>query len=182
MVLGVFLMGALSTTSEAVSQGLVGFVDFERVVDEYKQTEAIKSGMRKEMDAKLDIIRKKEEDLREREEELQFLNQNSPQYAAKVIELSTERFRLRAEAEQLEKAWNRKVVQAYRDIVDAIQREIELMGKERGYLAIHRIGGGDITGSEADEQEVVFKLRFRRVLYHDVSLDITSDVIERLNQ
>lgn len=181
LLIGV-LLGPGSGPMSARSSGGIGFVDLERVVDDYKKTASVKNGMRQVMDAKLDEIRKEEEGLRSEEEELQFLNRESEEFTRKSMDIATRRYQLRLRAEVLEKQWNRNVVRAYRELMIDIRREIDLLGKERGFMAIHRIGGSRLNGAEADEKEVVFKLKLQQVLYHDQALDVTDEVLTRLNR
>jgi Skp family chaperone for outer membrane proteins len=166
--------------SEGVTER-IGIVDLERVVDSFKKTESLKEGLRQQIEPMLEAVKTRERELKKEEEELQFLNPASPDFKTKSQALRVEKFRLRMQAEDLEADWNARVVKAYRVILEDIEKEIASLARDKGLAAVLRVGGVDLTGAEADEKDVVFKLKLKNILYHDPSLDLTDEVLARLN-
>lgn len=94
------------------------------------------------------------------------------------IEVRVERSRIakRRGDQRLKERLQAMTVELLRDIDRAIKR----YGKEKKYAFILRLGGPDAGDASAKGQ--LFQFQTQTAAYHDAALDVTADIVARLNQ
>jgi Skp family chaperone for outer membrane proteins len=84
-----------------------------------------------------------------------------------------ERLRIRTKNQD---AANRKRLEVYSEIV----RLSGLVARERGYDLVHRVDR--MPATESGDPDILGEIERRGVLYSDPSIDLTTEVLERLNR
>lgn len=178
-----FLMVAtlVPRANEASNEGLV-FVNLERVIEQYEGTRKSHEELTGAVGGQIKGLDERAAKLSKQEEELQFLNPLGDEYRSRRIDLVLEIERVRLERESLREVYQRALVTSYRGIFSDISAEIEALSKERGYDAVFQVSDPLPGDQERTVDEVFLKLRFGQVLYHKSGLDVTDDLIARLNE
>ncbi len=186
LILTIFLsfLVSLSTfkimSEDVIAEELkIGVVDISGVFNGYEK--------RKDHDQKLkdmeinykSEIEKQRKEMINLNEETQLLDLGS-ESIKKNIEILE---RKRAELDGFVKFADRQLMKRYKEffelIYDDVVKEVDVIGKEGNYSLIIKKEEPELKSSQISDLQ--YKIGIRTVLYHSNVVDITSNVIERLN-
>jgi len=157
----------------------IGFLDIRTAFQDYWKRENVEKGLRARTDALEESIGKQRIRLEELGEELNTLNQGSPEYQQQRRELEMIRFRIKFDQEdemrRIQREARRKEALLYKDIV----RECQAFGEERGYSAI--LLSSPLAQDFEKNADLDLVIATRTVLWHDDRADVTPAILEFLN-
>ena len=157
----------------------IGFLDIRTTFKDYWKRENVEKQLRARTDALEDAISKEKARLEELGEELDTLNEGSPEFQQRRRELEMIRFSIKFDQEdelrRIQRDARRKEALLYKDIV----RECQAFGEERGFSAI--MLSSPLPPKFEDEADLELVIATRSVLWHDDRLDVTPQVLEFLN-
>ncbi len=157
----------------------IGFLDIRTTFKDYWKRENIEKGLRARTDALEESVGKQKNQLEELGEELQTLNEGSPEYQQRRRDLEMIRFQIKFDQEdemrRIQTDARRKEALLYKDIV----RECQAFGEENGYTAIFL--SSPLSPNFEKEADLDLVVATRAVLWHDDRADVTPAVLEFLN-
>jgi len=185
----VILLAALWGTPAPAGQAPVleiGFVDVERVIQEYKKTREITRELDKRISEEKRLLAARKEALRHKMDALDALELEADDLDAMVkgIQLKKE---IALETVDIELSEKHALIQLEQGLVlhikkvySEICREAEAMARERGLKAVFMVANSKIEGRT--RSQVNSEILVRPVLWFDPSLDLSSAMILRLNK
>jgi len=181
-----FMFAVLMLSQVASAQGLaIGFVDVQRVIFEYKKTTDITTTLEKRIRQERTLVAQRKEALRTRMEALDDLRpEQSNDALLKRVRIEKEIALERVEIELSEK---NALIQLEQDLVEhmkkvykEVRREAEAVARDRSLKAVFMSADDKINGRTRNE--VSSEILVRPVLWFDSSLDLTSEILQRLNR
>ena len=185
LLLAIGLIGLAGAGAQNAIQGraqptTVAVVQLARVFDELQQTTAINAEFsgrsqrleREETDRRAEITRL-ENDLRDLLPGTSAHDQTQQQLAQKVIELQAW---IEFQRQMLQRDHALQIEKTYRDIIGGISRVASDVGYD---LVIFK--PAELEFSNAKPQQVFEEIRLRPVLYARNTIDITDQIIQRMN-
>ena len=141
----------------------VGYVDIGRVIDSYPKAKEAEEALLKKQEAKQKELDEKREEISKLEAELRdqepLLKEEEKERRVRLIEEKRRRW------EQLFREYDlkmrSKVFEKQREVLAEVRQAVESFGKEKGYILI---------------------LDSRQIIYGLEELDITEEIIKRLNK
>jgi Skp family chaperone for outer membrane proteins len=179
------LFGALSAALLCLpllpAQNL-GWIDVQKVIFDYKKTKDITEQLEKKMAAHAATIRQDQEKIKGLMESLELTgadgdplerlkSEKNIKLAQVDLEIQEKNVRF-----QLEQDLVLHMKKVYKEVV----REAEAIARERKFAFIFMINKGEVEGRT--REEVSGNILVRPILYADPALDLTSEVIQRLNK
>lgn len=158
----------------------VAVVNIERAFDQLNEKVAVESDIRSRGEQLGQEEQQRRQAIRQLREDLDVLNEGTTAYRQKEEELSRAAIELQTWTQfQQQRLAREHVLQTerlYRQMMDAIA---ELAGDE-GYDAV-LFREGEINFQAEQPQELVAQIQMRKVLYASDDIDITDQLIQRLN-
>jgi outer membrane protein len=154
----------LSTPALAAESGAIGYVDMQVVLDKSKMGQQAQQALKKKFEGKQQEFAKEEQSLRQMQQTLA---------RDQALMSQTELDKKKAELEKLIGAFQKKATEAQQALV-----------QEQNKLAAEILEPAQaIVAAAAKENKVsaVFERRQSGLLYIDDGLDLTADVIKRLD-
>lgn len=183
LVLGALLVLGLRASGGSTSArapGPVLVVDLLRVLEEAKpfadRREAIRSWIEEQKRTNLGV---KKEAIAGKEAELELYEAGSDPHRKLNNEIEFAKLAWQQEFEHLESIRVRRILDAQREAYARAREAVGEVAARRGADAVLQLRPHDLQGR--DEQEVSSEIFLRDVLWHDASLDITSEVIRILD-
>lgn len=181
------LLLAVALGASAPAQSLsVGFVDVQQVIFDYKKTKEITKTLENRIRQEQALVRQKKEALRVRIEELATVD-TSDQKNASLLDRAKKERDIALEKVDIELQEKNALIQLEQDLVEhmkkvyqEIRRESEAIARERGLKAVFMVADDKIGGRTRDE--VSSEILVRPVLWFDPSLDLTAELLQRLNK
>lgn len=158
--------GCSSTSAPMDEGGLIGVLDFQRVLDETKNGKALTESLNTFMKERQTLIELEQRELRRLENEI--LAQGS------VLSESARK--------QREETFRRRMVQYQQKVADLNQ---EVQEKQKELLADFRQSVEDVVAEIARTRTFLIVVEYGKgtaTLYHQPKLDITNDVILELDK
>jgi len=178
LVLGVAALPAFTSEKEPALK--VGFVNVERVIDEYKKTKDIWSQLEKEDEALREVFRQKLAAWRMERANLRNLDPGTLEYARQARDLQLAKTKLEADrnARVLEVRTRLKehLQQVYREVLQIV----EGIARQRGMVAVFQVSDPDQISDLKDN--VLANILVRSTVWHRQEADITNEVIDLLNR
>jgi len=157
----------------------LGFLDIRTTFQEYWKRDNVEKALRARTDALEEAVTTQKMRLEELGEELNTLNEGSPEFQARRREIEMIRFEIKFDQEdelrRIQREARRKEALLYKDIV----RECQAFGEDRGYAAI--MLSTPLRPNFEKEADLELVIATRTVLWHDDRADVTKAVLEFLN-
>lgn len=161
--IGILVLGIVSVNkiSFAAAGLKIGCVDIAAVFDQYSETKKNKEGLEKEIKVKQDVIEKMSEELRKLREDVQDqdVSLSPEEKKGKLDEIERKSQELQKYTEDAENDLRKREANLTEDILKKIYQTVQQIGKEKEFTII---------------------IDKNNVLYGVDSLDITADVLKRL--
>lgn len=165
----------------APAQGL-GWIDVQKVIFEYKKTREIQDQLEKRVAAHGAEVRQEQERIKAMVESLdlpgsdddpldRLRNERKIRLAQVDLEIKEKNVRY-----QLEQDLVTHMKKVYKEVL----REAEAIARDRRLTVVYMINKGDVDGRT--REEVSSNILVRPILYIDPSLDLTAEVLQRLNR
>jgi|GEM_PF-3548104 len=158
----------------------IGFADIKKIIDEYKRTQTLEEKIDREREKKSDEIQKKKTKLDEIKDELKMLAKGSLVFFKKTKEGRRLEMEINLMEDELKIDLQRRLLWATKQIYEDISMKIEDFAREKGYMVIFKVEKGEIESES--KAELILKINSRSVLYYDPSLDVSQEIIDRLNR
>lgn len=176
---------AILAASETIPQNVnaaelkIGVVGMDGVFEKYEKRTDIDQKLKdleKDFKSEIEKMKKVMIDLNE-ETQLLDLGSDSRNKNQEILE------RKNVELEGYAKFAENQLVKKYRESFETIYgeiiKEVDSFGKENNYSLIIKKEEPDLKNSQLSDLQ--FKIGIRTVLYHSNAVDVTSNIIERLN-
>jgi Skp family chaperone for outer membrane proteins len=158
----------------------IGFVQLERVINEYDKNAELSRRLTEELDARRAELEKDKERIEMKKEELQLLARDSQKYRDSLLEIQVEEFRLEARLKDLQRSLDSKKIEGWKELFRDISKAAESIAKQKGLRALLVVNRGELAGT--NDQDIMSQISLRQVLYADETLDVTDEVLEMLNR
>jgi Skp family chaperone for outer membrane proteins len=155
----------------------LGFVDLTKAYDTYRKHADLMSGLNAKSKAMSDQLKKRSNAIDELEGTLNTMNPDNPKYAATEREITLARSELKYDRESARTQLEREATRLRGGVYKEICQESEAFGAEHGLAAVFLYLPPSFDyGSNFD----LFS-NTRAVLCRDAQLDVTTEVVARLN-
>lgn len=176
-IAALFLTIACATMVSA--QG-VGFVDVERVVLEYKKTADITTQLEARLKQNSEQVRTKRQALLQKVEALELSDPPALERLQKERDLALEKVEIELQEKGALLQQERELVEHLKKVYKVVQREVAAIGASKGLSAVYLISRDELGGRT--RSDVWAGIQLRNVLWHDEKLDLTAEVVQRLNR
>ncbi len=161
----------------------MGFVDVQRVLLEYKKTAEISEALDKRIAQARNEIRNEREKLKAMMDDLESSALRLSDEPLKRLEDEKKIALARIQLEIREKNYlfelERDLVDHMKKVFEEVRRYAEVISNERRLGAVFLVNTNDLEGRT--REELTRAMVLRQVLYHDPALDLTSEIVKRLN-
>ncbi|MEY2741654.1 MAG: hypothetical protein RIS21_22 [Planctomycetota bacterium] len=168
------------TTLSASLEAQIGFIDFQKCFEEYKKADAQIKEQEKLLEAEKAKIRIAEGKIVSMRDNLDLLTDGSPDQLDLKKKIEVAKVDLSIDKELIAMNYQRMLVELLKKVYDDIRREVKAVAQEKGLKMVLLHTSGEIGGRT--RQEVINNILVRPVFYFDPSLDITAEVVARLNK
>ncbi len=182
-LLAIVLLGSAPVFGQGSS---VGFVNVQKVIFEYKKTQEITKTFENRIRLERNLIRQKREALRAKLEALREQESEAIERNAALLERAKKQKEIALDEVEIELHEKNTLIQLEQDLVQhmkkvyrEVRRESEAIARERGLKMVLMISDDKIGGRT--REEVSSEILVRPVLWFDPSLDLTSELLQRLN-
>jgi len=177
-VASVGLLG--SGTVRAANSLRIGVVNLNSVFQKYKKKRDLESKLEVDMRKRVDILKRRREELARLKEEIELYDLGSDARLQK----ESEHTRKKAEYEAYRRVANEERAKRYAiylsTLYDEIRKKIENYGRRHGFDLILKADDTEINYTSIDTLRL--KIELRSVLFHSSSIDVTEAVAEELNR
>ncbi len=157
----------------------IGVVDINEVFDKYDKRVDLDQQLKDtEAEFKKEIESKKKTII-DLNEETQLLDLGSESRDKNIVILEKKNVELEGYAKFAEKQLMKKYKDAFEKIYEEIIKEVDSFGKDRNYSVIIKKEKPNLQSNELSDLQ--FKIGIRTVLYNSSTIDITSNITERIN-
>ena len=157
----------------------VGVVDINDIFDKYeKRSDLDKQLKESEAEFKAEIESKKKA-MVELNEETQLLDLGSESRNKNMDILERKNVELEGYAKFAENQLMKRYKDAFEEIYDVIVKEIDSYGKENNYSLIMKKEKPNLRSNQIADLQ--FKIGIRTVLYNSNAVDITQNIVDRIN-
>jgi Skp family chaperone for outer membrane proteins len=165
-----------------------GFVDVDRAIDEYKKTKDILDTLTKKVEQERQLVRQKKRALQEKMDALESLEtEPGMDRAAAVLEQLKRTREIKLQQVEIELSERTSLFQREQDMVEHMKkvdqeicREAEAVARSRNLKVVFLTKDAKIEGRT--RSEVNTEILVRPVLWSDPALDLTSEILQRLNR
>ena len=180
VVVGVAVLGSVTARSQdAPPPTRIGFVDVERVVNEWKKREEVKKALQARSDALAVKFKQDRTRIEEKEARLATLNETSDEFLRLVREVDGDKFLHRRdqkfEEERLQKDEFRQVWMLYKAVV----AEAQAVAEAKGLACV--LDWAPLTPEMDKSANPLGHVPKRTVVWADPRLDLTAEVLASLN-
>ena len=173
-------LAAIFATEAAPAQGRMGFVNVQRVILEYEKTAAVTEQLEKELQARSGELRQERAKIQVMKEGLDLFETGSIEQLQEMKKIRL----LEVEAELQEKnvqiLLEQRLVAHTKKVYQELLKEVEIMARERSLQVVFMVNAREIEGMTRDQ--VGSNILVRPILWFDPQLDLTSELIQRLNR
>ncbi len=176
------LIGIATLTIAATAQAQgnrVACIDVVYVFNEYKLQKDLNTQLRDEQTRLEQEAQQRQQKIEQLEATLRAMDPRDPTYESRISDLTRMRIELRAWGETTQAMITRRLGTWSNQIYKEILRTVETVARERGYdMVVYR----DAYEETNDPELVKQRIRLRKVLYFNPSIDISNEVLSRLNK
>ncbi|MSR74711.1 MAG: OmpH family outer membrane protein [Planctomycetes bacterium] len=173
------LLMVLACSSILAAQG-VAFVNIERVVLEYKKTADITTQLENRLKQNTEQVRLKRQGLQQKLEALELSDAPALDRLQKERDLAIERVEIDLQEKGALLQQERELVEHLKKVYKEVQREVAAIGASKGLSAVLLLSNEELGGRTRND--VWAGIQLRSVLWRDEKLDLTAEVVQRLNR
>jgi Skp family chaperone for outer membrane proteins len=173
--------------SEAQSGGsgatTVAVVDLQAVFNASKQQNAIQSGQTARAEKLQGEVKTRQEEVQRLQSQLDTMTPNSDAWESKRTEVLNKSVELQAWAQVSEQLEGRQRTREFVGLYDSANKAVSAVANELGIAVVLQTGTlpSNEQLAQAQPQQLVALLQNRKVLHHTAQVDITQQVIARMN-
>jgi Skp family chaperone for outer membrane proteins len=157
----------------------IGIVDINEIFDNYDKRKDLDQQLKNtETEFKKEIESKKKTII-DLNEETQLLDLGSESRNKNMETLERKNVELEGYAKFAEKQLMKKYKDAFEKVYEEIINEVNSFGKEKNYSVIIKKEKPNIQSNQLSDLQ--FKIGIRTVLYNSSTIDVTSNITERIN-
>jgi Skp family chaperone for outer membrane proteins len=175
------LLAALPIFASAVkAQNVVGCVDVERCISEYKKAKEQRATLKTEIEEKLRGLQEEKRKIEALKEQVDLFVPGSSEWLEfqKKIRLGAATIELEGQAFEFQ--YERKLAEMITKLYEDVRREIKNVAEAKGLKLVLMYVNTMPKGR--NENDVTNNIMVRPVLYFDPGTDITAEVVSRLNK
>jgi len=159
----------------------VGVVDLSRIYDKWAKVKDFTDDLEVQKKDQEKVLEQMDKEIKEK-----LTIHDTPGINIKIKRAAQlEIVQLKAKAEFMMKMWNEEVKRLLDEGIakffDEIQAEVEVYAKENGYTLVLKTETGPLSADE-DKSRAAEKIARRNVLFCHIGLDITDDVLAKLEE
>lgn len=181
------LLAVLVAAAPVSAQGpSIGFVDVQKVIFDYKKTKEITKTLENRIRQEQGIVRQRKDALREKMRRLDDPDTSDEKNVA-LLKRARQQRDIELERVDIELSEKSALIQLEQDLVEhmkkvykEVRREAEAIARDRRLKAVFMVADGKIGGQTRDQ--VSSEILVRSVLWFDPSLDLTAELLQRLNK
>jgi Skp family chaperone for outer membrane proteins len=162
----------------------IGFVDVQKVVRDYKKTAEITANLDKRLIQVRNELKRDRDRLQTQIQDLEAASLTGNEDPLKRLEdertIAVARIQLEIREKHLVVELERDLVEHMKKVFKEIQREAQSISTERGLGAVFLVNTDEVEGKS--QIEVMRSMVLRQVLWHDERLDLTAEILRRLNR
>ena len=184
--LALFLAVVVAAAPVAAQGSSIGFVDVQKVIFDYKKTTEITKTLENRIRQEQSVLRQKKEALRQKIEQLSDPDATEEKNAALLRRARIKRD-IALERVDIELSEKSALIRLEQDLVahmkkvyKEVRREAEAVARDRNLKAVFMVADAKISGRTRDQ--VSSEILVRSVLWFDPSLDLTAELLRRLNK
>jgi Skp family chaperone for outer membrane proteins len=176
----ILLAGLCAISLPARAQMLIGVVDVERCLKEYKKADDQRTQLKAEIDTRMRAVEEEKRKIAALRDNIELYVQGTKEWFehAKKIELGAAQIKLDQQAIQIE--FQQKLAELISKLYEDVRREIKSVAEARGMKLVLMNIASMPRGS--NDTEVTNNIMVRPILYFDPNMDITADVVKNLNK
>jgi Skp family chaperone for outer membrane proteins len=177
----IILLAAVPILASALkAQSVVGVVDVERCISEYKKAKDQRAALKAEIDEKLNGLREEKRKIEALKDSADIWTAGSNEWLdlQKKIKLGEATIELEGQAFQYQ--YERKLAEMITKLYEDVKREIKNVAETKGLKLVLMYVNSAPKGR--NDSEVTNNIMVRPVMYFDPNSDITAEVVNRLNK
>lgn len=176
-VCAVLLLAAAATAQTGPK---FGFIDIEKIINEYQKTKTIAEELRKESDQALASLQAQRDRIRSMEGGLDLYEEGTKEWLELAKQVKVKQAELELDMKSIRVLFDRKLADYIRKIYVDILEVVKDFSRTEGYAAIFMYSEREPAGRT--EREVINSIVVRPVVYRDPNLDVTQKILARLNK
>lgn len=175
------VLAALPILASALkAQNVIGCVDVERCISEYKKAKDQRTQLKTEIDEKLRGLQEDKRKIDALKEQVDLFTPGSKEWLElqKRIKLGMATIELESQAFDLQ--YSQKLAEMISKLYEDVRREIKAVAEAKGLKLVLMYVNSPVKGRS--ETDVTNNIMVRPVVYFDPNSDITAEVVSRLNK
>ncbi len=178
---GALLAAAAPAVSQAVfAPAKIAFVDLPEIFKKYDKANEIRTWANRQIQAIDQDVRKRLEDLRKEQSELDILVPGTREYREKKRELDRKAWELKYDEQERKRAVGEAAVKRMNLVYREIRREAANYARNNGLSAVFMYDAREIPARSPEELQAM--IATRPVLFRDQALDITPSILDVLQK
>lgn len=185
-IIAVALMAAFALNFDAAAQNAtrpassVAVIDINQVLQNLNEARAIQAKLQSQADALQKEAEDREKKIRKIQSELEILMPGADTYATKQAELEEEALSFRIWREYQQNRMERNNVAQLASLYRKIVEEVGALAQAQGYDIVLFKDSINIPGN-ANQQQLTTIIQMRKLLYSNPNADVTTQVVQRMN-
>lgn len=161
--------------------GKIGFVDLKKVFRDYQRIKQTEDTIRQETELELSKIKGLKEEAKTLQDEIPLYKPGSKVRLQKEKRLAELAFDVKNREEKANHFFNQRLKTELETVYNEVTEEIEDYAKKNNFFMVLRISDADFFGSQSPDA-LRMQIHTRDVLYWQKEYDITTPIIDSLNQ
>jgi Skp family chaperone for outer membrane proteins len=176
----ILLAGVFAVSATAGAQALIGVVDVERCLKEYKKADEQRLQLTSELEAKARALTEEKRKINALRENLDFFTEGSKEWLEQIKKIKLGAAQIEFDQEAIKVETQQKLAELIAKLYEDVRREIKLVAEAKGMkLVLMQISS---MPKGRTDSEVTNNIMVRPVVYFDPNMDITAEVVKNLNK
>ena len=159
--------------------GNIAVLDMTRVFKEHARFKSLQDSMKAEVQGIDGALKKENDVIRDMAEDLRQFNIGTPEYTRLDSEITNRKAKLQADVQLQRKKLMLREAEMFHSVYEEVSREVEAIAQSRGLLMVVQYAE---TKSDPGRPDSVMQNLNKQVVWHSQSIDITDEVIARVNR
>ncbi|HLA85307.1 MAG TPA: OmpH family outer membrane protein [Thermoguttaceae bacterium] len=157
----------------------VGLVDIGHILERSSRIKSEQEAMKARMKEVDNALMQEQDAIRKLQEQLREFNSGTNEYKQREAEIATRFSQLQVNAKLERKRFDEQRAQLLYKAYKEIEQEVQAVAAQRGFVMVLRFTGADVP---QDNLEAVYMFAGKPVVWFNPGLNITDEVLQRLEQ
>ncbi len=165
--------------SPSQAGGMVGMIDMARIMKEHPQLKQVREKAKSDQTGLQNYAKQEQETLKNMVEQLREYNPGSTEYKNLEVQITSRNAQLKAQCQLGQKDLVQAQAREFHTVYSQMVREVEAVATQRGLIMVIQYNGSKINQENPDQ---VMMEMTKQVVWFNQNLDITDEVMSRINQ